>query len=390
MKLLSSCIAYLFPLALSAQGNPFAIWENPSTNIYWFVSLDAGTGVKTDINSITGVSAFVAGSATAFNTDSMHYIFRGLNGSVYRLYTIDALTGNTLHSPLLAGNVVGLHYNCNDHMFYGMRESGNLYDLVSVNPVTGTVNVIAPLSGISSYVSESFSFNPHTQQLNMVIHNGVAFYLRSYSVISGAMIYNNLFPDNVTAHRYSCADTTLYGLWENNNVYKFEKINTATGTHTTINTLVNVTPGYVSESASINMNGNYIYRGFDGGNNFSLISIDASTGAIINIVNTSDNAVGFEEGICCYDIPTSVNDYLYTENISVSPVPFTRQVNFSAGNKIFKAEVFSIKGEKIYEAILNERSKSYSLLLPDVDAGIYFLKITFSDDSIATKKLVRQ
>jgi hypothetical protein len=86
-------IVYLFPAVVFAQGNPFAIWENQATSIYWFVTLDAATGIKTNISPVAGVTAFVAAHTTAFNTDKMHYHFTGQSGATKRFYTIDAVSG---------------------------------------------------------------------------------------------------------------------------------------------------------------------------------------------------------------------------------------------------------------------------------------------------------
>jgi len=390
MKKWLTIVAYLFPAALSAQGNPFAIWENQATSTYWFVTLDAATGIKTNISPVGGVTAFVAGHATAFNTDKMHYHFTGQIGPTKRFYTIDAVSGNIVYSPVMTNTVVGIHYNCNDSTLYGIKVTGNFYDLVSVDPVTGAAAVITPITGISAYVAESFSFNPHLQQLSMIVYSG-NYYLRSYNVITGALVNNNLFPDNVTALRYSCADSSLYGLWENAGVYKLEKINAANGTHFTVNTLTGVVPGYVAESACINMSGNYIYRGFDAGNNFSLISIDVSTGAVINIVNTTDNAAGFEEGICCYDSQaTFTGKDVFPGSIRIYPSPFTDRITISGSSSICSVQLFSGCGKRLYEIKTKEHTAAHFLQVPFLPAGIYFLKLILKDGTIVTKKLARE
>ncbi|HKR04326.1 MAG TPA: T9SS type A sorting domain-containing protein [Bacteroidia bacterium] len=390
MKNWLTIVVYLFPSVLFAQGNPFAIWENQVTSTYWFVTLDAATGTKTDISPIAGVTAFVAGHATAFNTDKMHYHFTGMDGATKRFYTIDAVSGNVVYSPVMTSTVVGIHYNCNDSALYGMKVTGNFYELVSVNPLSGATAVIAPVTGITAYVAESFSFNPHLQQLTMIVYSG-NYYLRSYNVITGTLVNNHLFPDNVTALRYSCADSSLYGLWENAGVYKLEKINSSTGAHSTVNTLAGVVPGYVAESACINISGNYIYRGFDAGNNFSLISIDASTGTVINVVNTSDNAAGFEEGICCYDSQaTFTGKDVVPENLNFYPSPFTDRIHISGSSSVYRVQLFSGCGKRLYDMKTETHTTEHVLQVPFLPAGIYFLKILFSDGTMVTGKLARE
>ncbi len=391
MKNFIILIFLMSPACIFSQGNPFAVWENQQTSTYWLVRLDAATGFKTDLYPLSGVTAFVAGSKTAFNTDSMHYHFAGLNGATLRYYTIDVQTGNVLYSPVLSDNIIGMHYNCNDSLLYGMRGSGNVYDLITLNPASGLMNVIGPVSGISAYVTESFSFDPVQQYFNLVVISGATKFLRTYFAKTGALVNNNAFPDQVTGHRYSCADSALYGLWEDSGVYKLEKVFPQTGTHTTVGTLAGVTPGFVLESACMNQAGIYTYRGFDTSNTFSIISIDVSSGAVLSISNTTDNAVGFEEGICCYSTLTSAEELLNSEQyeLLIHPIPGYGSVNIACARSIESIRICSPSGIIINTFSPDKPALNFELDIADLEGGIYFLNIRLDSGKTILKKIVK-
>ena len=389
MKKLLLIIYSLLPSLLLAQGKPFAVWEDQISSDYWFVSLDAASGTKTNISIIPGLDGFVSGSNAAFNGDAHLYHFIGLSGGSYRLYSINSISGAVVNDPVITENIFGLHYNCNDSLLYAVREINNDYDLVSIDPSSANPTSIVQLTGFTSYVGETFSFNPKSQLLTFVVFSS-GFHIRSYHVKTGALIHNNLFPDNITALRYSCRDSSIFGLWENAGVYSIEKVNPATGTHATVNTLNGVTPGYVLESASVNSNGNYIYRGFDSNNNVSLISIDLSGGNLLNIVNTTENSVGFQEPICCYDFTTSISMQNRSEDILVYPNPFTNQFNITSEKLFIQIEVFSTTGEIMADFNNEIGIRSRVLRIPELQKGIYLLKITFNDGTNSWQKIIKE
>ena len=390
MRYILYVILFLLPLHSIGQSKPFAIWEDNMTSDYWFVSIDALTGVKTNINSIPGLNAFVSGNNTTINTDLQLYHFMGLSGTDIKYYTIDIFTGNVISSPVITDNIVGIHYNCNDSMYYGLREISNAYDLIRLDPLSGTITSIAPVNGIIGYIAETFSFNPKEELLSFAVITGANAFLRSYSTRSGLFVHNNIFNDNVTAHKYSCADSSLYGLWEDAGVYKFERINLSTGTHSTVHVLSGVTPGYVFESASMNSNGIFVYRGFDGTNNTSIISINATTGNVLNVVNTSDNAVGFEERDCCYNsLNTNITLLKDNELFRVSPSPFTDKLKIESALDISEVILYSLDGKILFEHRPNTSSETLSFSTPNLEQGVYILKVSFLNGHMGSQKLIK-
>ncbi len=356
---------------------PFCVWQNPSNNNYYFAQLDASTGIKTDIQVIAGMTAFVAGSKTAFNTDSNYYYVTGLAGAVARLYTIDVTSGNTVYNPLLSANVVGLEYNCNDSSLYGLRVSGNNYDLVKVNPVNGTVSVIGTPVVINAYTGGTFSFDRVQQLYNFVALVGNNYYLQSYSLPGGGLIYNNPFPGNVAGHRYSCADSSVYGLFESGSQYLLQEIKLATGTASTVSALTGVTPGIITESSAINANGEYVFRGFNGLNVVSLITVNLNNGVTINVVPTNDNATGFEEGICCYDTTSAVGAEELKSVLPVQIVPNPAEGSFCLMNIPAPArQAILLSSAGILLKTFNVSNESeYTFDISNFPRGIYFIAI---------------
>jgi hypothetical protein len=378
-------------VAFAQTAAPYAVWQDPNSNNYYFVRINAATGVKTNIQVIPGMTAFVAGNKTTFNTDSNYYYVTGLSGATSRLYTIDVSNGNTVYNPVMSANVVGLEYNCNDSSLYGLRVTGNNYDLVKVNPVNGSVTGIGLPVGINGYVGGSFSLDRVQQLYNFVALVGNTYFLQCYRLPSGNMVYNNPLPGNIAGHRYSCADSAVYALRETGNQYLLLKISLNNGLQTIVSALTGVTPGIVAESSTVNAAGEYVYRGFNSTNQISVITINLSTGATINAVATNDNAAGFEEGICCYDTSgTTVSLSEYTpSNIIIFPFSEYGFIHIeSTIKKFFAVRVMDVRGTLIDMVSLSP-TRQYQFHSSSLASGTYFIELIFDDGTSYTKKLIR-
>ena len=385
-KLLLLIFAFHYCLVLRAQNaTPYALWQDDSTNQYYFVRINAATGVKSNIAAIPGLSFFVAGSATAYNSDHDYYHFAGMENTTQRFYTIDVFSGNVIYNPVLSDIVVGIEYNCNDSTLYGIRVIGNTYDLVTIDPVTGTFTSITALTNMNAYVAESFTLDLRQSLYSFVALSAPSYYLRSYSIPGGTLVYDKLFPDNLTAYHYSCTDSAVYALWENGINYNLRKVDPATGTHTLAGVLTGVVPGYTTESSVINSFGEYVYRGFNSNNDFSLITIDISTGTVISVVPTTDNAVGFEEGICCYDTSGTVSVYFpdVENNISIYPNPVADELQILFKNDLINSvRITDATGRVLLEKEVNAEMFVQKL---DVAKGIYFVEVRSAKQTFLRK-----
>jgi hypothetical protein len=374
-------------LAFSQSTGPFAIWEDQANSVYKFVHIDAATGVKTNINTLTGVTAFVLGGKSAIDPRNNYYHFAGLNGANTRFYTVDIATGNIIYNPLMTDNVVGIEYNYNDSTLYGILVNGNTYTFCSIDPVTAQATIIGTNLNITGYVAGSFALDISKNEYSFKSLTVNGYYLRTINVQTGATLHNNPFPDNVVGFRYNCLDSTIYGLWDVNNVYTLEKINPTTGTHTTVDTLAGVTPGYVSESHSMNEAGIYTFRGFNG-SNFAIISVDVSNASVVAINNTSDNASGFEEPTCSSLM--SAGDINTDDSFIVYPNP-SRDGKFqvtSHKSQVKSAVVFSLIGDKILD--LTIQPSNHLTVDLAAEPGIYFIRMTDESGGMAVKKIIVQ
>jgi type IX secretion system substrate protein len=375
------------------NGNPYAVWEDQAAGGYYFVQLDASTGVKTNIAVIPGMTAFVAGNKSAFNYDLNYYHCAGIDNGQTRYYTIDASNGMVVSNPVLNDNLVGIEYNCNDSILYSLREVSNSYDLVSLDPITGIVTSIAPITNITGYVTGTFAIDYINSHYIFVAFNNGSLTLRAYDLYSGIKVYDNPFTDNLTGYRYSCSDSALYGLWENNNQYLLERITPSNGTHNTVNILGGVVAGIIAESSSINQQGVYTYRGFDATNAIALINIDVSNGMVLGTIQTQDNAVGFEEGVCCYDTSgatVSINEIDGISKIHVYPNPNkgTFFITYSLPqHQSGFLEILDTSGRIIYAQKLPPWSTLQQIQLPsNISKGVY--NCSFSNASFRINKRI--
>ena len=379
--------------AWSQVGLPFAVWEDPNTGLYNLANINGSTGTMSIVNVLIGVDAFVAGSNTTIDTDEMQYHFMGLDNGQVKYYTVDINTGNILNSPIINDNLIGIEYNCNDSILYAMREVNNNYDLVKLDPVNGIVTSIATMPGIDGYVGNTFALDRINQQFIFVALQNGLFYLQSYDLKSGNQLHSNLMPDNLTGYRYSCSDSALYALWEKNGGYLLEKVDVQTGIHNTVVILNGVAPGIIPESSCVNGQGIYAYRGFDSSNSIAVISIELTTGIVNAIAHTIDNAVGFEEGLCCYDTSsTTVSMYEFPESnlLAIAPNPTLDDIQVTLPDlEGILVKVYSNTGQLIYSEIPTIGSVVHEVKTDSWDRGVYFMELFTTTGKKYSAKIIK-
>ena len=360
----------------SQSNRPYAVWEDQSFSVYKFVRMDASTGIKTEISTIPGMTAFIAGNNTAIDFYNNRYHVAGMSGgTTKRLYTIDISSGTVIYNPVFTDNIIGIEFNCNDSLLYALKEAFGVYYLVTIAPDSATITTIASLNGMNAYVGGSFSLDVNQNLYSFVALVGSNYRLRSFSTQTGLMINDNIFPATIYGHRYNCEDGYVYGTWDNGGVYKLEKTDINTGIHTTVDTLNGVTPGFVAESQSVNGSGQYTFRGFDSNNDYAIFAVDLSGGSIINSSLTTDNAVGFEEASCCSMI-TSVSEIRHTSDMKIYPNPADDFIYLEYPKQIENIECFDIYGKNIPVDFNNN-----SINVRSLENGIYILKIVCGENA---------
>lgn len=372
-------------------GFPLAVWEDPNTGDYNVVTLNGTNGVLTSQTVIPGMSVFVLGNKTCFNSDQGYYHFAGFNGGQQRYYTYDMISKSIVADISFSDNIVGIRYNCNDSIYYGLREQSNTYDLVTFDPIGGTVTSIGPVPGIDAYVGNAFALDRINARYMFVALDAGNYYLQVFDIYSGTLLYNNPFPDNLTGLRFNCVDTTVYALWEKGTDYQLEVIDVASGLHFTRSVLSGVVPGMIPESSSVNNNGEYTYRGFNSNNVISLITIDLASGVVTNSVPTSDNAVGFEEQVCCYGQgpPVSVGELGQEPEIEVYPNPFREALNIGSVCGFGEA-VINMRDMtgRVVRTVEGDLSTSLVIDTSELGAGTYTLEILNLNNGEAYRKKI--
>lgn len=373
-------ILFLLSLNAFAQNTPSAIWQDPQNNLYYYVKLDAATGLKTNINPLPNITAFVGGDVSAINPDSNYYHFAGIANSSYRFYTLDLTTGAIIYNPVYSGIYAGVEYNCADSALYGIEVVNNSYFFVKIDPVTGLSAAISQVTGITGYVGGTFSLDLSRQLYSFRASSNVGFRLLSIDVASGIVLHDNLFPDNVTGHKFSPADSAVYGLWEDNNQYKLEKINSVNGTHSTVSVLAGVSPGFFFSSQSMNQNGEYTFRGYDLSSNVKLFSVDVTNGNVFNSSTSTENSAGFEEPVCILPSPPSSLDDIDEDKLfMLFPNPSGGIINcklsvVDVGEVTI--EVYDFLGKKCFSTLLE--SPAFNIDLSSYPRGIYLVKLKAS------------
>jgi hypothetical protein len=366
-------------------GLPLAVREDPLTGDYKVVSLNGTNGVLTDLAVVPGMSVFVLGNKTCLNTDMGYYHFAGFNGSQQHYYTYDMINQTIISDIVFNDNIVGVRFNCNDSLYYGLREQSNSYDLVTFDPFSGSVASIGPVTGIDAYVGNAFALDRINSRYIFIALDAGNYYLNVYDIYSGALLYSSPFPDNLTGLRFNCPDTTVYALWEKGADYQLEVIDVASGTHSTRSVLAGVVPGIIPESSSVNNNGEYTYRGFDSNNMISLITIDLATGAVTNTIQTNDNATGFEEPVCCYGQgpPVGIDEYETGTDIHIYPNPCRESFVIRTGDRSDEMfiQVRNASGQLVFSGKADP-SGITTIDASDFVSGTYLVEISGEDGDI--------
>jgi PKD repeat protein len=298
-KLLSFFLAISLSLATHAQ-DIFAVWEDGGSSTYYLVRIDPIAGTMNQIAPIPGMTGLVIPGTSALNTKDSTYSFIGNSTSGIQLYEVDINSGNVLNQNPLSQNIVGHQFNCLDGSIYALKENAGIYDFVTVDPSKGTVKTIKLLPGISAHLGGTFSLDVHQGIYTFqAIHNS-NINLVNINIFTGDIKTSHSFPDNVVAQRYSCKTGLIYGLWENmsNGTYNLVKVDRDSSSYQLIDSLPNVIPGWISESFTLHADSNWlIYLGY--APQQALITIDLTTGQIVDTSHFGFNAAGYEMLNCC-------------------------------------------------------------------------------------------
>lgn len=375
------------PHMIGQAGGPYCVWEDPVTNDYHFSRLSASTGVLQTISVIPGMDAFVAGNKTTFNPDAGHYYVTGLDGSLVRFFTIDVNTGSTLSNPVITDNVVGLEYNTQDSLIYGLREIAGNYDLVTVDPGTGSVSSVGVVPNMSAYITESFTLDPYRQRYNFLAVSGGDWLWRSCRLSDAAIIIDVVFTGPGTGFQFNCQDSAVYALADIG-VQQLIRIDHM-GSVSMVDVLAGVNPGFVAESSSMHHSGQYTYRGFNSSNDFSAISFNAVTGSVLTNTITTDNAKGFEEDNRCSSISTQVGSTPSENAVLLYPQPSSQSLFIKTEQRYDQLDILALDGKQARSYhVAPVRNERMEVDLSGLEEGVYVLRGIHEGDETFRSKVV--
>ena len=191
---------------LQAQ-KAYGLWWDGSTE--QFGEIDLQTGIVSSISSLPGVDAVAIGNST-FDSNTGTYIFIGVDGNQYKLYSVDAATGSIINSPTIWQNgdsFSALEFNNQSGgKLYGLYQDTD-YDnfsqiyqtyytdlrLVEIDLVSGTSTFIDPLNSViggylPSYAVGGLCFDQGSEIYIVWVQNENGSYLQTVDVSTAALI----------------------------------------------------------------------------------------------------------------------------------------------------------------------------------------------------------
>lgn len=217
----------------------YGLWWDGSAE--HFGEIDLSTGLVSSIAILPGVEAVAVGNST-FDSNTGTYIFIGLEANQYKLYSVDAATGNIISAPTIWQNddrYSALEFNNqNGGKLYGLYQDTD-YDnysqtyqtyytdlrLAEIDLTTGVSTVIDPQSAVMSgfipgYALGGLCFDQQTQTYIIRVQNETGGFLKlvdvsNANVIASTPIDNDNYFYELQVDNYSFANA-FYNLSSSN------------------------------------------------------------------------------------------------------------------------------------------------------------------------------
>ena len=191
---------------LQAQ-KAYGLWWDGSAE--QFGEIDLQTGIASSISTLPGVDAVAIGNST-FDSNTGTYIFIGVDGNQYKLYSVDAATGSIINSPTIWQNgdrFSALEFNNQSGgKLYGLYQDTD-YDnfsqiyqtyytelrLVEIDLVSGTSTFIDPLNSViggylPGYALGGLCFDQGSEIYIVWVQNENGSYLQTVDVSTASLI----------------------------------------------------------------------------------------------------------------------------------------------------------------------------------------------------------
>ena len=393
----------------------------------FLVSVNPETGTFNKIAEIPGIRWIPTGLSwkySTYDTKNRRYIFKGLDSSMTAyLMTIDVATGNILYNPPhpnTGEDFFYMQYDTATSTLYGIyKQTGTSSPFIfaSIDQVTGNVNPISVLSGITA-IEGGDQFSAIDQVNGWYIFTALNNGLRLYTIdiTTGSIVSNPTTQGNFREFQFDEVSNKLYGLMLSGSApnisHTLVSINLTTGGYDNIITIPGV-GGLASAGTRFSTfdsnHGRYIFRGGDSQGNWNLYSIDVNNGNVVyNPTYPLSPSAPDEENIIelqydnladtLYALHWGENEIAATNpftgrfSIEIAPNPFSYEftltlsesINLENGNLI----ITNTNGTVLSE-ITHTIERTISVELKDISSGMYFVTLFQNGIPVLNRKIIK-
>lgn len=385
----------------------FLAYTNVSAQDEHFVSLDPADASFSKIGLLNNVN-WIQPKISAYSQALHRYYFCGSYGLTnWRLYTVDAYTGNVIDSPSFLNelqpmeNIYSLEYNDADNKLYGMHWDGvgKEQSLISVDPASGAFQTIAHIPGLSAGAMTAMIDGTHNRYYFPGIDTGGNSRLYVIDMSNGAIVAAPPVLSGIMQLKLDYADGVMYGIINSTDSPQyFGRIDVATGVVTKVKALDGITGFYGGANFFTydEVNKNYYCVGIDKEREGCLLTINARTGDITNrpyfphVSSSGKNIICFQ-----YDNNLDKLFALHWQPVpdgsraTVYPNPFqTISVLYLDGTyKQVTAVLYSADGKRIREESVTNTNKM-AIARQHLAAGNYVLRVFGDNEFLGNIKLV--
>ncbi len=390
----------------------------------YFVNVDRTTGLFRKISTLPDVK-WIKGLYGAYDQQKHRYTFCGGDDSYdWRLYTIDALTGQVVYSPRFKdfgsdGRVYNLQFSESDGILYGLYwdNIAKKLSFVSVNPVTGDFNIINTIEGARNYMMPEAYFSPMIdKKRNRYMFAGSDTlnkpHLYTLDIATGNILYSPPFQLKIIQMKYDPGLDKIFGIysatWGGMNglvdTQQLVSVDPQSGNYETIGgpTIRNITAHFTLASTYTYREATheYIFSGADTAGSY-LVSLKAN-GEVTYMPNFSFvNHAGANVIVFQYDQsldklfaihwePKTIKG-LSDNNTVVFPNPFTTDATIALKDYYgtVVSQVYDAAGRVVARAV-DSNTNVVTIKRNALPTGVYFVRIVADGVAFAALKLLAE
>ncbi len=401
MKKLFTVFALLLGSILYSQTitTLYGLSYGQNSNGFFLASLDPQTGQVTEISPSPIASLVVACYATIDPVNDIYYFSKPDS-----LVGVDINTGQIVSQVQInvpASSYFEMpQYNCRDSLIYGIYRTPSTMQLASVDPLTGVITIISPVSIDAGFVaSTKGSINPDA---GVYYFNGILGF-HSVSLATGLVLstVNPTFTGPGTYFELSlwdCEDSVMYGMNRdvNSSLMYPAVMNLQTGAVTNISSQGITTQGFYMCTAEINSPVNLFHYSDVSG----FKTINTTTGNVLGSVpltfspvnNTQYLDLIARDNCKCALSSVGVAETSAQVDLSISPNPIQSGGNFlitvnKSVNQL-NTEVFDISGRKVAAAVTQHSDQTLDVTTKDLAPGTYTLVLWEGNKQLARTKFI--